>query len=62
MDLSAPAKGQDVLLIVGAEPDLTAPTLLPEHAPELSVSLLFLTPSSSSMGLALSIDIRESHP
>lgn len=34
VDLAAPAGGQAVLPTLGAEPDLTAPTLLPGHAPE----------------------------
>lgn len=34
-DLPAPAEWQEVLPNLGAEPDVTAPTLLPEHAPKL---------------------------
>lgn len=60
-DVPAPAAGQEVLLALGAEPDLTASVLLPKHALDHLPPCLFLTPPSSSMGLALGVDMGESH-
>lgn len=59
-DLPAPAEWQEVLPHLEAEPDVTAPTLLPEHAPKLCLlcSSLLATP----MELALGVAIAESSP